>query len=297
MVLVDGHVHMHACFDVAKVFDAAADNFAAAARALAGARDSATALGNRPTSGIPAVACVGLPRASLPAYDAVLCLVESRGERFLDGVRTRRVGRVWRGRHGFWEAEETGEPETLVVRRGSTRLVVVAGRQLVTRERLEVLGIGTTASLPEGQSMETTLAAVRDAGAAAVLPWGVGKWLGARGVVIARVLADPKWRHVFLGDNGNRLELGPEPAQFASARRAGRAVLPGSDPLPLPGEEARVAAYGFAVDVALDPLRPAAALLALLKSGSAYVVFGRREPLTRFVGNQLALKLKSRRSA
>jgi hypothetical protein len=268
MLLVDGHVHVHGCFDVAKVFDAAADNFAAAAHAL-----------------------------GVHHHDAVLCLVESRAERFLDGVRTRRGGRVWRGRHGFWEAEETAEPETLVVRRGSTRLNVVAGRQLVTRERLEVLALGTTAPLPEGEAIDTTLAAVRDAGAAAVLPWGVGKWLGARGAVVARVLADPRWRHVFLGDNGNRLELGPEPAQFALARRAGRAVLPGSDPLPLPGQERRVGAYGFAVDVDLDPLQPAAALLALLKSGSTYVVFGRREPLTRFVGNQLALKLRARRSA
>jgi hypothetical protein len=269
MVLVDGHVHLHGCFDVARVFDAAADNFGAAARFLAGERQP----------------------------DAVLCLAEMRGESFFDGVRARRIGRVWRGRHGFWEAEETGEPETLVVRRGSTRLTLIGGRQLVTQERLEVLALGTTAPLPDGVAIETTLAAVRDVGAAAVLPWGVGKWLGARGSVVARVLADPRWRDVFLGDNGNRLELGPEPAQFALARRAGRAVLPGSDPLPLPGEEARVGAYGFAVDVVLDPLRPGAALLALLKSGSAYVVFGRREPLTRFVGNQLALKLKSRRSA
>jgi hypothetical protein len=267
MVLVDGHVHVHECFDVARVFDAAAANFAAAARALAGERES---------------------------YDAVLCLVERRGERFLDGVRTRRTGRVWRGSHGFWEAERGCEPETLVVRRGSTRLKLIAGRQLVTREGLEVLALGTTAPLPEDEPIETTLAAVRDVGAAAVLPWGVGKWLGARGAVVSRVLADPKWQHVLLGDNGNRLDLGPDPAPFAAARRAGRAVLPGSDPLPLPGEEARVGAYGFAVDVALDPLRPAAALLALLKSGSAFVVFGRREPLARFVGNQLALRLKSR---
>jgi hypothetical protein len=268
MILVDGHVHVHGCFDVARVFDAAADNFAAAARALA-ARD----------------------------YDAVLCLAEMRGEHFLDGIRARRLGRVWRGRHGFWEAEETSEAETLVVRRGSSRLTLIAGRQLVTRERLEVLALGTTASLPEGEPIEATLAAVRDAGAAAVLPWGVGKWLGARGAVVIRVLADPRWRHVLLGDNGNRLELGPDPSQFALARRAGRAVLPGSDPLPLPGEEVRVGAYGFAVDVTLDPLRPAAALLALLRSGSAYVAFGRREPLKRFVGNQLALKRKRWRRA
>ena len=197
MVLVDAHVHMHECFDVARVFDAAAANFAAAARGLAGERDAATA---------PS------------AYDAVLCLVECRGQQFLDRVRARRTGRVWRGSHGFWEVEPGCEPETLVVRRGSTRLKLIAGRQLVTSERLEVLALGTTAPLPDGEPIETTLSSVRDTGAAAVLPWGVCKWLGARGAVVARVLADPKWQHVFLGDNGNRLELGPDPAPFAAAR-------------------------------------------------------------------------------
>ncbi len=149
------------------------------------------------------------------------CCASSRATRssFLDGVRTGRLGRVWRGRHGFWELEPNSEPETLAVRCGSTRLNVIAGRQLVTRERLEVLALGTTAPLRDGEPMEATLAAVRDVGAAAVLPWGVGKWLGARGAVVARVLADPAWRDVFLGDNGNRLELGPDPKHFTAARR------------------------------------------------------------------------------
>jgi hypothetical protein len=266
MVLVDGHVHVHDCFDVAGLFDSAAANFAAAARELHSERD----------------------------YESVLCLVESRNERFLESVREHRTGRVWRGRHGFWEAERGCEAESLVVRRGNTRLKLIAGRQLVTRERLEVLALGTTAELPEGEPIDATLGAVRDVGAAAVLPWGVGKWLGSRGEIVARVLSNPEWREVFLGDNGNRLELSRDPAVFAAARRAGRSVLPGSDPLPLPGEEARVAAYGFAIDVALDSLRPAAALLAVLKSGSALVGFGRREPLRRFVGNQLALRMRSR---
>jgi hypothetical protein len=261
MVLVDGHVHIHDCFSVPRLFDAAAANFAAAARALRSR-----------------------------AYDAVLCLAESDKEHFVEGVRTRRLGRVWRGRHGFWEVEPSSEPETFVVRCGSTRLRVIAGRQLVTRERLEVLALGTTAPLRDGEPMEATLSAVRNAGAAAVLPWGVGKWLGSRGAVVARVLADPGWRDVFLGDNGNRPAVGPEPAQFTAARRHGRGVLPGSDPLPLPGEESRVGGYGFAVEAALDPLRPAAALLAALRSGASVAAFGRRERLIRFVGNQLALR-------
>lgn len=266
MVLADGHVHIYDSFEPAAVFDAAAENFAAAARVLQCAH----------------------------GYDAVLCLVESRHERFLDEVRTGAQGRTWHGRHGDWELEESPEPEALVVRRGATKLCLFAGRQLVTRERLEVLALGTTAPLPDGEPIDATLTAVRECGAAAVLPWGVGKWLGARGAVIERVLAEPRFKHVFLGDNGNRLELGPEPKQLAAARRAGRRVLPGSDPLPLPGEEARAGSYGFAIDVPLDPLRPAAALLALLGSGAVATPFGRRTPLTRFVGRQLALKWKTR---
>jgi len=273
MVLVDAHVHMHDCFSVAGVFDAAAANFARAARELHGA----------------ARALHGDTR-----FDGVLCLVESANERFVGGLRTQRLGRVWRGQHGYWELEQSCEPETLVFRCGHLRLAVIAGRQLVTRERLEVLALGTTARLSDGDSMEATLNAVRAAGAAAVLPWGVGKWLGARGTIIDRILAEPKWSHVFLGDNGNRLRYGPDPERFASARRAGRAVLPGSDPLPLPGEEARVGGYGFAVDVDLDPLRPTAALLALLQSGAAFTAFGQREGLRRFVGKQLALRFTNR---
>jgi hypothetical protein len=266
MVLVDGHVHIYECFEPAAVFDAAAENFAAAARGL----------------------------GCEPGYEAVLCLVESRHEHFLDGVRSGEQGRTWRGRRGYWELEESAEPEALHVRRGATRLCLFAGRQLVTRERLEVLALGTTAPLPNDEPIDATLEAVRDVGAIAVLPWGVGKWLGPRGAVVERVLADPRFEHVFLGDNGNRLALGPEPKQLAAARRAGRRVLPGSDPLPLPGEEARVGSYGFAIDVPLDRLRPAAALVALLASGSVATAFGRRTPLTRFVGRQLALKWKQR---
>ena len=70
--------------------------------------------------------------------------------------------------------------------------------------------------------------------------------------------------------------------------------VPGSDPLPLPGEERRVGGYGFAVDVDLDPLRPAASLLALLQSGAAFMAFGRREGLSGFVGKQLKLRFAGR---
>lgn len=265
MLLVDGHVHVYDCFDIAAVFDAAEANFAAAAETL-----------------------------DIDSYEGVLCLVASQRERFLEAVRARHTTKVWRGSSGFWRIEKTPERETLVVSHGSTRLHVVAGRQLVTQERLEVLALGTRQQFAEGEPMEATLSAIEDTGAAAVLPWGVGKWFGARGAIVDRVLACPEWRHVCLGDNGNRLERGPSPPQFAAARLAGRPVLPGSDPLPLRGEERRIGSYGFAIDVDLDPQRPAASLLAALRSRVPRVTFGRRTALPGFVGRQLALMLRDR---
>jgi hypothetical protein len=87
------------------------------------------------------------------------------------------------------------------------------------------------------------------------------------------------------------------PPQFAAAERARIRIVPGSDPLPLPGEEQRIGAYGFTVEAALPADRPAAALLALLAGAAALVPYGRRERLARFVRNQLAMQIAKRRAA
>lgn len=268
MLLVDGHVHIYDCFEVGAVFDAAEANFAAAAAAL-----------------------------DAEHYEGVLCLVASRRERFLETVRARGKTRVWRTSGGFWDIERTAEREALVVTHGATRFYLIVGRQIVTRERLEVLALGTRRDFAEHEPTEATLREIEAAGALAVLPWGVGKWLGARGAIIDRLLASREWSDVHLGDNGNRLEHGPEPIQFVAARGSGRYVLPGSDPLPLAGEERRIGTYGFAIDVDIDVDRPTATLLSALRDGVPVTAFGHRTALPGFVGRQLALMLKDRFAA
>lgn len=265
MMLVDGHVHIYGCFDAAAALDAAAANLAMAAREL-----------------------------RCDEYDAVLCLVAGERERFLDDVLAARRTRIWRPDGSFWQVDRGDEPGSLVAQCGDARLFLVAGRQVVTRERLEVLAIGTAARVRGGDPIDDTLRAVRNLGAAAVLPWGVGKWLGARGVIVERVLRDFAWRHVALGDNGNRLAHGPEPAAFAAARELRHAVLPGSDPLPLRGEEMRIGGYGFALDAVVDPRRVAASVVAELRARPKPIPFGRRAALRGFVGRQLALIVKGR---
>jgi hypothetical protein len=266
LLLADTHVHVHRCFDDEAVLAAAARNFAEAAARLA-------------------------PNAAL---QGVLCLTEMAG---VDRFAVLRAAAQRAERRGPWTLRATAEPSSVAALgdAGAT-LFVIAGRQIVTRERLEVLALGAAAACADGQSLETTLAAVLDAGAAAVLPWGVGKWRGLRGALVDSLIAR-SGRPLHLGDNGNRLEWGAVPAQFVAARRAGLRILPGSDPLPLRGEERRIGGYGVCAAARLDPDRPAAGLLALFASRAELVTYGRRERLARFMRNQLAMQLAKRRAA
>ncbi|HZB26962.1 MAG TPA: hypothetical protein VE282_00250, partial [Gemmatimonadales bacterium] len=76
-----------------------------------------------------------------------------------------------------WSLNQTSESTSLVaVHESGEKILLLAGRQISTRERLEVLALGTELDLPSGESLGDTIAAVREQGAIAVVPWGFGKW-------------------------------------------------------------------------------------------------------------------------
>ena len=63
-----------------------------------------------------------------------------------------------------------------------------------------------------------------------------------------------------IGDTSLRASVWPEPRLMKKARRSGFAILAGSDPLPVSGEENRIATYVSAIETAVDPRRPADSL-------------------------------------
>ena len=260
--LVDGHVHLHDCFEVSEFLDAAAANFAAAAKRL------------------------GLPREP----GGCILLAESQGVdqfgRLADGTAS----------SGAWRVSPTAEPVSLIARRpGASPVVLVAGRQIVSRERLEVLAIGTRATFADGRPLDEALAEISAADAVAVVPWGVGKWQGARGRLIAALLERDRARPLFAGDNGGRLKLAPRPKLFASAQRRGVPVLAGSDPLPSPDQLVKVGGYGFVAEVDLDAKAPFAALRGYLENlETSPRTFGSLESLPGFVRAQLAMQVQKR---
>jgi len=259
VVLVDAHVHFHPVANVATLLDAATSNFQAEAARL-GAR----------------------------AWQGALLLTEMAGvDRFGEFVRNANPTQI-----GDWSIVPGGDEISVLATRKGKALLIVAGRQMATREGLEVLALGTRAQIEDRQALPRTILLAQQAGAVVVLPWAAGKWLGERGKLVERALIEAEGS-VFPGDNSGRPSFWKAPAVFATLARQGRAVLPGTDPLPLKGEEARVGRNGFWMSGKLPAAGAGAALLQNLREAQldAIHAYGPRETPWGFVRNQVALRL------
>lgn len=195
------------------------------------------------------------------------------------------------GEPAGWSVRTTEEDVSVVASRGSDEIVVIGGFQVTSAERLEVLALGTRVRPEDGQPAERVIAEVARHGALAVLPWGVGKWLGARGAAVADLVKRLPPRAVFLGDNAARPVFWPEPAVFRVAAEQGIAVLPGTDTLP--GAPPAAGAFGGLVPGAVDPRRPREALRRVLMDPAVSVTpYGSLASPLGFVRDQAMLRLR-----
>ncbi|HJU64656.1 MAG TPA: hypothetical protein VJ596_03220 [Gemmatimonadaceae bacterium] len=261
-LLVDVHVHFHPGYDPAAFFRAAHVNFAAAATSFA-----------------------------ITAWRGVLCFTESAGAHYFRSFRE--AGAV---AGGAWRFEPTAEDISVVAHGpGGEQLVVVAGRQMVTREGLEVLALGTAAELPDGLQLEEAVHLCLSQDVVPVVPWGFGKWWFARGLQLAALLRSSVGPQVFLGDNGGRLRFASAPRHFALARALKRPILRGSDPLPFPDEVVRPGRYGVVLEGPVDLTRPGASLKALLRGlATQPPAFGQRVGLAAFTRAQIVMQWQKR---
>jgi len=263
-LLVDSHVHFHELFERDAFLDAALANFQKGAAEL------------------------GLDHPFL----GCLLLTEAAGDHWFRRLRDRAGG----GSGGRWTFERTAEPGSLMARHpDGERLLLTAGRQIRTREGLEVLALVSSDQFPDGLPLGDTLTRVRWSGAVSVIPWGFGKWWFYRGGLVEAVLRRPQWRGIFLGDNAGRLSMVGRPWLFRQAAARGVPVLPGSDPLPLAEHAGRAGSYGFLLQVEMEEGRPAESLRRRLRSlGVQPRTFGRCSSPLEFARAQTALRVSRR---
>ena len=273
MIFVDGHVHIYDCFDVDLLFAAARDNFDRAAGQLGIGKESVTPV------------LLLTEGATDNWYGRLLKTVKSTEQPVC------KISADWDGRF-------SREMDWLMVYRRDNpeeKLYFVAGRQVVTAQSIEVLALFCSDTIQNGLSLKNTVAAIRQSRAIPVLPWGVGKWLGKRGQQIKEFLLSDGEGLLFLGDNGGRPKLWPTPTLFTQGLEKNIAVLPGTDPLPLPDEALRVGSFGFYLqEDGMQEASPVASLRHALCSGNAEIFsFGELLNNRVFLVNQLRLRFLS----
>lgn len=252
-------MHLHRCFDPTSFLDHARSNLVVAA---------GQGLGS-------SVGCLWITDpAGESSFDRLGALLEGRGP-------------------AGWSLSRTGEPGSILARHESgDTLVVLAGRQIQTRERLEVLALGGVPDTPSWHGLGDTIAAIRRSGGIAVIPWGFGKWWLGRGRMLASTLASVPADGVFVGDNAGRTWAAPRSRLFELAASRGIYNLPGSDPLPLRWEIRKPGRAGCVLEGPLDLSRPAGHLVRKLSGlRTQPPVFRRPESLPGFARSQLALRL------
>ena len=269
MLVGDAHVHVHRAFDLDRFFDAAA------------------------------------ARANERGAPLLLLLSECAGDQAFRALHAQAWGASPEGpravRHRLHPTAEATSLAFAPTGGAEPAGFLIAGRQLISEEGIEVLALAlepshALAEAPDRRADAAALVrAVLDAGAAAVLPWGLGKWLGRRGRRVAELASDPALRAeplFLLGDTAHRFRPWRRPAPLRPPAR----VLAGSDILPVAGAERRVARYGFALDAPLDPDRPGLSFLEALRRGCVPRSVGRRESFAATLAEQLRFR-RARRAA
>ncbi len=247
IVAADGHVHLYPAYDLEALF-----------RHLILNLDRLAGLG-RPAG----------HEALDHRIHKLAFLAESRDNDFFGRLQNRDTSIV---DHNFEIINGPDPVCVTVVLPGVGQVCLVAGRQIVTHERLEILGLSMRAKIPDGLPARNVIQQVVDAGGIPVLAWSPGKWLLARRHVVWDLIAGDQAQVLRLGDTTLRPTLWPEPGPMRRAHAAGRPVIPGSDPLPLSGEERYAGTYGFVYQGPFDVSQPTASIARMLAGYPATIM-------------------------
>lgn len=175
-------------------------------------------------------------------------------------------------------------------------MYIMAGRQIITKEKLEVLALFTNSVFEDGLPMETVIQSVLDLDAIPVLPWSPGKWFGERGTVIKNIIENKTISTLFLGDIFSRPSFYTEPL-FQLAEKNQIRILAGSDPLPLPGEEKRAGCFMSAIPGQLENDAPVTHLKEIMKASEIKITnWGQQTSIFSFFKNQILLRLAKQKS-
>ena len=208
---------------------------------------------------------------------------------FLYGIAAQPdIDSIWRrSLHASWRAEEIDGGYRL--ESGERVLYLLIGRQWKTYNNLELL-TPLNVDIRDGLSLEEMAQSI-SAGEYGVVPWGAGKWLGARGREVSAV-RDKFPDRIHLADNGGRMRLW-HVALLNAAAKEREPVLLGSDPLPTESDHQRLGNAGMLLKFDLPDSKRFCRTLrrALVSPKNEIGRFGAGISCAQFIKNQIEYRL------
>ncbi|MBN2145225.1 MAG: hypothetical protein JW774_11440 [Candidatus Aureabacteria bacterium] len=125
------------------------------------------------------------------------------------------------------------------------KLYLIAGRQIVSKDRIEILGLMQDEDIQNGLASEEIIEQILSSEGIPVLSWAPGKWFFKRGKIIQSLLKRYSNQQILIGDTTLRPDIFKIPSVMLSAQEKGYQVLAGTDPLPFQGEEQYIGSYGI----------------------------------------------------
>lgn len=259
MLFIDSHVHIHKSFNPNTFFQNVFNNFEKMAN----------------------------EHFNKSQWIGVLCLTEMQGVNFFSKICSE---------DNFLSAElftinTTDERISIIVENNKKqRIVIIAGKQIISKEGIEVLALFSDDQFDEKIETSSLIKIINGKKGIPVLPWGVGKWIGNKGKVIKELLGSKL--NFYIGDNSGRLKLLPEPSLFKTAINNNHFVLHGTDALPISTQVNKTGKFGFILDIDLDLNKPAEILKKkLLELKKQPTSFGSLECPHTFFRNQILMQV------
>jgi len=177
-----------------------------------------------------------------------------------------------------------------------TRLYLVAGRQINSKEGLEICSIGSPIHIQDNRKNATEIIElIEKSGGIPILNWAPGKWMFGRKTTVFNAMNSSTPRSLFIGDTSMRPTFWPTPGLMKFAAQQGFRSISGSDPLPFRGEEKQAGTLAFYLKGYFDPGRPGMSLMNALKEGrNAPHILGRRRGFFNFIRSQTKIMIEKR---
>ena len=263
IILVDAHIHIHSCFDLNLLLDSVYKNFCEVAKLF-----------------------------NVKKFDSVLCLTENFNVNYFSKFE-RMAESQNQNNSSAWKFYLTNEPNSIrVLRKPEEVMYIIAGQQIVTKERLEVLAIGLIDKIENGKPIIQVINLVKKNNALPIISWGAGKWIGSRKKIIVKLVNKYTGDFLFLGDNGNRPFFWSRPSIFKEAEKLNIRNLQGTDPFPFESEITKAGSYGFGVEGNINSLNPFEEIRKkVLDMNIPLLQFGKPETSLRFFRNQFLMYL------